>query len=57
MEFPHLLLIKRKSCKRFVKEWCNLEDILDNLKTIKDIPLKINSNDVPNLIEIDVKYL
>ena len=28
------------------------EDILDNLKTIKDIPLKINSNDVPNLIEI-----
>ena len=28
------------------------EDILENLKTIKEIPLKITSNKVPNLIEI-----
>jgi DNA ligase (NAD+) len=28
------------------------EDILENLKTIKDIPKKINSMDVPNLLEV-----
>ena len=28
------------------------EDILENLKTIKDIPKKINSEDLPNLLEI-----
>ena len=28
------------------------EDILDNLKTIKSIPKKINSKNIPNLIEI-----
>ena len=28
------------------------EDILENLKTITDIPKKITSNDVPNLLEI-----
>ncbi len=28
------------------------EDILSNLKTIKEIPIKIKSNDVPNLLEI-----
>ena len=28
------------------------EDILENLKTIKDIPKKINSNKIPNLLEI-----
>ena len=28
------------------------EDILENLKTIKEIPLRISSNKVPNLIEI-----
>ena len=28
------------------------EDILENLKTIKDIPKKIISNEVPNLIEV-----
>ena len=28
------------------------EDILENLKTIKDIPKKINSKDIPDLLEI-----
>ena len=28
------------------------EDILENLKTINDLPKKINSSDVPNLLEI-----
>ena len=28
------------------------EDILENLKTIKDIPKKINSNKLPNLLEV-----
>ena len=28
------------------------EDILDNLKTIKEIPKKINANELPNLLEI-----
>ena len=28
------------------------EDILDNLKTISEIPKKINSKDIPNLLEI-----
>ena len=28
------------------------EDILENLKTIKSIPKKIKSNDLPNLLEI-----
>ncbi len=28
------------------------EDILENLKTIKEIPLKINSNEFPNLFEV-----
>ena len=28
------------------------EDILENLKTIKEIPKKINSSNIPNLLEI-----
>ena len=28
------------------------EDILENLKTIKDIPKKIISNKIPNLLEV-----
>ena len=28
------------------------EDILENLKTIKDLPQKINSKDAPDLLEI-----
>ena len=28
------------------------EDILENLKTIKKLPIKIYSKDVPNLLEI-----
>ena len=28
------------------------EDILENLKTIKEIPKKINSNEFPNLLEV-----
>ncbi len=28
------------------------EDILENLKTINDIPIKINSNKIPNLLEV-----
>ena len=33
------------------------EDILSNLKTIKNLPKIINSKDIPNLSKLDVKYI
>ena len=33
------------------------EDILENLKTIKEIPHKIKGEDLPNLLRYVVKYL
>ena len=33
------------------------EDILENLKTIKGIPKKIEGKGIPNLLEIRCKYL
>ena len=33
------------------------EDILNNLKTIKEIPQAIKAKDIPALLEIDVKFI
>ena len=33
-------------------EWTKFEDILENLKTINEIPKKIKGNNVPSLFEI-----
>ena len=54
MEFQHHLFIKKEILlKVYLGEMVITgEDILENLKTIKDIPKKIVSNNVPNLLEI-----